>query len=93
MAKISWTEIDNKVDDLVERLVTAQSAIQFNIRGCLSHATGLVDSAAALQVNIRAEIRRTAATIADHELESLMIAYSKLLCAKLELVEVISDHA
>lgn len=88
-----YTEIDNKIDDLVERIGDAQHALHHGLTDAVSFAAGLVDSAAALQVNIRAEIRRTASTAPDHELESLLVGYSKLLDAKLELVGVLSDHA
>jgi hypothetical protein len=85
-------DVMNLVDNKVEQMHDAQSALQIGLPGSVSRVAGLVDSAAALQVNIRTMIKREAARLADHELETVLVFYSKLLDAKLELVEVLSDH-
>lgn len=87
-----YTEWDNKIDDLVEFMGEIQHAVQSGATWAIGDAAGLVDKAAALQINIRAFIKRSAADLPDHELEFLLVGYSKLLDAKLDLVEILSDH-
>ena len=85
-----FTVFDNRIDDLVERMEIAKILL-LDDPNCVDFGKllGLVDSASALQVNVRVEIRRTAATLADHQLDALLVGYSKLLSSKIELLNAV----